>query len=156
MSDRKHGGKFQAYVCGFVFSSDFKTVLLIRKNRPDWQAGRLNGIGGHVEDIDHNTAHAISRECEEETGVFIPPSQWTLVVRTHFPLAQVDFFSVVWPSTSLREFKTITDEALLVEDVAELSETVLPNLNWLIPLCIYRNSSFGGTSISDVIHVHEN
>jgi hypothetical protein len=36
------------YVVGFAFDTDGR-VALIRKNRPEWQAGRLNGIGGHVE-----------------------------------------------------------------------------------------------------------
>ena len=37
------------YVCGFLFSPDRKKVLLIRKRRPAWQAGKLNGVGGKVD-----------------------------------------------------------------------------------------------------------
>jgi len=37
------------YVCGFLFDMAFKHVALINKVRPDWQKGKLNGIGGKVE-----------------------------------------------------------------------------------------------------------
>ena len=37
------------YVVGFAFSADMSRVLLIRKNRPLWMAGKLNGIGGRAE-----------------------------------------------------------------------------------------------------------
>jgi 8-oxo-dGTP diphosphatase len=39
----------QTYACGFLFSLDRTRVLLIRKRRPAWQAGRLNGVGGKIE-----------------------------------------------------------------------------------------------------------
>jgi 8-oxo-dGTP diphosphatase len=38
------------YVVGFLFNSDTNKVCLIKKNRPQWQKGRLNGVGGHIED----------------------------------------------------------------------------------------------------------
>lgn len=40
----------QTYVCGFLFDRSFENVLLIRKNRPEKQKGRLNGVGGKVEE----------------------------------------------------------------------------------------------------------
>ena len=36
------------YVVGFMLSIDGEDVALIRKERPAWQKGRLNGIGGHI------------------------------------------------------------------------------------------------------------
>lgn len=160
MSDGKHEGKFQAYVCGFVFDPDFKEVMLIRKNRPEWQAGKLNGVGGHVEDTDHDAAHAMSRECEEESGLYIPPSAWRNAVRAHFPSAQVDFFYAVHDPTS---GKSLTDETVMSISVKRLStlertskETPLPNLQWLIPFCVYSSRKFEGTQISELLHVYEN
>ena len=35
------------YACGFLFSDDRRHVVLIRKRRPAWQAGKLNGVGGN-------------------------------------------------------------------------------------------------------------
>lgn len=37
------------YVVGFMFSSDKTLVTLIRKNRPKWMNGKLNGVGGKIE-----------------------------------------------------------------------------------------------------------
>lgn len=39
------------YVAGFLFGPmpRHNYVALIRKNKPDWQKGKLNGIGGKVE-----------------------------------------------------------------------------------------------------------
>lgn len=59
------------YVVGFIFSLDRQSVLLIRKNRPQWQLGKLNGIGGEIEKGE--TPHAaMTRECAEECGIVIP------------------------------------------------------------------------------------
>jgi hypothetical protein len=33
-------------VAGFLFRNNDTEVALIRKNKPDWQKGKLNGIGG--------------------------------------------------------------------------------------------------------------
>ena len=63
------------YVAGFVFNPDKTKVALILKNRPQWQKGRLNGIGGKIES--HETPiSAMVREFEEEAGVLIPADQW--------------------------------------------------------------------------------
>lgn len=37
------------YVCGFMCSYDLTRFLLIRKTHPEWQKGKLNGIGGKIE-----------------------------------------------------------------------------------------------------------
>ena len=55
------------YVLGFAFDNNGR-VLLIRKKKPKWQEGLLNGIGGHVEPNELPLA-AMNRECFEETGL---------------------------------------------------------------------------------------
>lgn len=55
------------YVLGIMFSEDEERVLAIWKNRPDWQAGKLNGIGGKIEDGE-TPIEAMRREFREETG----------------------------------------------------------------------------------------
>lgn len=37
------------YVLGFMFDRVGAGVALLRKTKPEWQAGRLNGVGGKVE-----------------------------------------------------------------------------------------------------------
>lgn len=53
------------YVVGFLFADD--EVLLIKKNHPSWQFGKLNGLGGHIEE-NESPLDAMIREFEEESG----------------------------------------------------------------------------------------
>jgi len=55
-----------------------RVVALIRKRRPDWQAGRWNGIGGHREGFEL-PLDAMVREFEEETSVKTYREQWRKV-----------------------------------------------------------------------------
>ena len=58
---------------GFIFNWDLDEVLLIRKNRPVWQSGLLNGIGGHFEEPDKGDAiECWLREVREECGLVLP------------------------------------------------------------------------------------
>lgn len=63
------------YVVGFV--RDQNSVLLVRKIKPDWQAGMLNGIGGKIEPGE-SAADAMVREFDEEVGAIIQPENWRL------------------------------------------------------------------------------
>jgi len=56
------------YALGFLFSKDKEKVVLIKKTKPEWQAGFLNGVGGKVEQGE-TYVEAMIREFEEETGV---------------------------------------------------------------------------------------
>lgn len=56
------------YVLGFMFSEDGTQVALIKKTKPEWQAGKLNGIGGKIEEKEA-MHEAMIREFEEETGL---------------------------------------------------------------------------------------
>jgi 8-oxo-dGTP pyrophosphatase MutT (NUDIX family) len=58
----------QHYVLGLLKNDH--TWFFIRKNRPHWQAGKLNGIGGKVEPGE-NADQAMVRETLEETSVDI-------------------------------------------------------------------------------------
>ena len=55
------------YVLGFAVTPDRK-ILLVEKLRPKWQAGRLNGIGGKIEEGETSIA-AMRREASEEAGL---------------------------------------------------------------------------------------
>lgn len=56
------------YVAGFLFVPDLNYVVLILKNKPDWQRGKLNAVGGKIETGEMSDA-AMAREFAEETGV---------------------------------------------------------------------------------------
>jgi 8-oxo-dGTP diphosphatase len=78
------------YVVGFAFDGlDLPDthVLLIRKKKPDWQRGKLNGIGGKIGDkpsISNETPiQAMVREFHEETGVTNFPGDWSYFALMH-------------------------------------------------------------------------
>lgn len=57
----------QRYVLGVLLDRDEKHVLVIWKNRPAWQAGKLNCIGGKIEENELPIV-AMQREFLEETN----------------------------------------------------------------------------------------
>lgn len=58
------------YVLGFLFDKKGEKVLLIEKNRPAWQAGFLNGVGGKIEP-NETPIQAMVREFKEEAFTVI-------------------------------------------------------------------------------------
>lgn len=50
------------YVLGFLFNENLTKVVLVRKKRPEWQCGLLNGVGGKIEDGEP-PLDAMVREC---------------------------------------------------------------------------------------------
>jgi len=64
------------YVLGFAFTKDKSEIILIEKQKPDWQKGKLNGVGGKVEISDTDAKCAMVREFAEETGVNTLHEKW--------------------------------------------------------------------------------
>jgi 8-oxo-dGTP diphosphatase len=117
------------YSCGFAFVNDF--VVLIQKNRPAWQAGKLNGVGGHVEDgeLFHD---AMVREFKEEAGLLVP--KWEHFATLTGSNSRIAFFRTTLPS--LDGIKTMTDEDILAVRHGDLPDDVVPNLRWLVPMAL--------------------
>lgn len=127
------------YVLGFLFSEDEQRVALIRKNRPNWQAGKLNGIGGKVEPTDAGIHEAMTREFREETGLVVPT--WDYFAAMRGDGWRVHCYRAFGPAD---DAKTVTDE-----EVAVCSSTSgiwgmngVPNLKWLIPLALSEVKTF--------------
>jgi len=116
------------YSCGFLFDP-CGLVALIRKNRPDWQLGKLNGVGGHVEAGE--TFHdCMVREFKEEAGLLVP--EWKRFVNMRSPDWGVAFFHATVPH--LGDVETKTDEPIVVVNAYQLPADTVPNLQWLIPM----------------------
>lgn len=64
------------YVIGFAFDESRERVVLIEKDRPEWQAGKHNGVGGKIETYDESPVAAMVREFKEETGVETTAEEW--------------------------------------------------------------------------------
>ncbi len=56
-------------VVGFYFDNAVTKVALIKKDHPEWQAGKYNGIGGKLEPEDKGSFNAMMREAFEEAGI---------------------------------------------------------------------------------------
>ena len=138
---------FQLYTCGFMFDSHGK-VLLVQKARPKWQIGRLNGIGGKNETFDSPMACMI-REWKEETQN--DHADWTHVCSLSFPEARVDFFKAIVDVLPRFPQENDTGESLLVVEANSLPDSVIPNLKWLIPLCLDPNAYGLGSALKEAI-----
>lgn len=125
------------YVIGFLFSEDGRNVALIRKNKPQWQAGLLNGIGGKIEEGE-TSLQAMHREFLEEAGVQDVDWEAITVVRNeHFSLEIFRAFSEeVWNVASQEE------EQVGIYGVRTLNTPEAPtvdNLRWIIPMLLDRD-----------------
>jgi 8-oxo-dGTP diphosphatase len=126
------------YTVGFAFTTDEKHVALITKKRPTWQAGSLNGIGGHVEESDTSAAIAQEREFFEETGVVIHAAYWECFATLHGPDYMVHCFRTF--TNAVQHMRDMTDEpvCLCPVDLLKTGKRI-PNLDYLIPLAMDRS-----------------
>ena len=126
------------FVAGFMFTADKRKVALVTKNRPEWQKGFLNGIGGKVEAFDANNAAAICREFEEEAGVKTTPEEWQQFAKLEVVgLGYVNFFRAF--SDKAQNIHACTDEEVGLYDAENLPENLISNLRWLIPMSLDEN-----------------
>ena len=96
-----------------------------------WQKGKLNGVGGHIE-LGETPHEAMEREFLEEAGLNI--DNWELGVIMEGKTWKVFFFfAYIAPPIQIIQK---TDELICVERSYPLPLNVLPNLRWLIPLCL--------------------
>ena len=146
-------------VLGFMIFEQH--VTLLEKVKPEFMAGRWNGVGGRVEEargcLGEAEIHAMVREFEEETGTATQPEHWTLTISLthggnvvnvfHGDGAAVDFWGIPWRARGKAErVRNWRRDAL--------PDAIMPNLRWMIPLqlaevkfplYIEDVSSFGAT-----------
>ena len=120
------------YAVGFLFNKDFSKVVLINKARPDWQKGRLNGVGGHYEDYDLSLNATMERELKEETGYDF--KNWILIGN----LRSYDWSVGVYAGQADiidDDIKQTTDEKPeLVKYPLDPTLKTIDNVHWLLPL----------------------
>lgn len=86
-------------------------VVLIRKTKPEWQAGKLNFVGGKVED-DETPLDCMVREFREETSVDIPADDWKYVGQMSRPdVFEISMFAHT--SNAINGVITTTEEQIL-------------------------------------------
>jgi 8-oxo-dGTP diphosphatase len=129
------------YSLGFLFSKDYRTVALIKKNKPDWQKGLLNGIGGKKE-VSETLLECMVREFKEETGFLF--TNWEHFLDIGNDTFLVSCFKGI--CDNLRELESTTDEKIQVENVSLMlavgHKDMIPNLRWILPFALDNEVDF--------------
>jgi len=130
------------YSLVFLFKKEMDQVLLIRKIKPEWQNGLFNGVGGLKELSDKNFLSCAIREMHEETGLVLKDDQLKEICSMHGKdnVWNVNVFAGIYDS-KMGEAKTLTAEdvewVLITPHFHEhFHPQMLPNLLWLIPMCV--------------------
>lgn len=133
------------YVLGFLFDAAKGSVVLIQKNRPEWQCGKYNGVGGKIE-LGESPREAMVREFEEETGVRVP--QWTCFNTitgdqaadpTRVASRIYCFYAVdenkFWAAESMTDEKVEQTPLCIIDKIP-----AIPHIKWLIPQALANAS----------------
>jgi 8-oxo-dGTP diphosphatase len=124
------------YVAGFVFCNH--DVALVLKNKPNWQKGLWNGIGGKIEPGEF-AKEAMIREFFEETGNKF--ECWReMVILTDMRGWKVHFFGLFIESMADINLpaKNDRDEILRWHGIDDFPDNCIHNLHWLIPFCFHQ------------------
>jgi 8-oxo-dGTP pyrophosphatase MutT (NUDIX family) len=111
------------YVAGFLFTADLQQVVLIWKNKPQWQAGKVNAVGGKVEG-DESPTVAQMREFEEETGVLF--EDWRVFLKMQLPESKENdiVYFAVGASDLAKRVGSPTDEKVCLIEVDSIKHGV--------------------------------
>lgn len=122
----------QEYVVGFMFDTPGAVVVLIRKNRPEWQAGKLNGVGGKIEPGEL-AYDAMVREFKEETGLY--HTEWQNYAVLESPRSKVWVYRTFVQTNTLTSVRTMEDEPIELHNTHRFNYAWegVPNLSWLVP-----------------------
>ena len=127
------------YVAGFLFRKNNTEVALVEKQRPKWQKGLHNGIGGKIE-LGESPEEALVREFREETGWTTTESAWT-----KYHIINGDdwcvyfYYSFDGDSAVLETVETEIIKWVPVVDVYTNKLTIIHNLKELIQLALEQN-----------------
>jgi len=122
------------YCLGFIFTPSGDHLWMVRKNRPEWQAGLLNGIGGKLEvELGEDGIQAQVRETFEETGWQSHYHDWRSFHTMKFEDATVYCYTTKTDAVLM----SMTDEEIVLVDVDEASRwnrRMVDNMFYLIPM----------------------
>ncbi len=122
------------YVLALLFTPDRERVVLMRRTRPAWQAGRVNALGGKLA-AGESPLEGARREVREESGVDV--AEWEEFLVWEDP---------VYRMHALRAFddaalsaRTAEDQEVFLARVDTLPPELIDNLRWLVPLALDRD-----------------
>ena len=126
------------YTLGFLFNPEKTKVVLIKKERPTWQAGRLNGIGGHVEK-DETSLACMEREFKEEVDYAnhreLNWRRYASLISTSF---FIDCFAAIGDITSVKSVPLQEEVVILDLDKITVTRTkdLIENVPFLISMAL--------------------
>jgi 8-oxo-dGTP diphosphatase len=124
-----------------MFSKNRELLLLIRKSRPQWQKGFLNGIGGSIEG-DETPLEAMKREGIEETGLSPEWIHKGVMQGINNDGSNFECHIFYAYSDIVYHYEQKEDEKLgLYNPKAIDPREVITNLNFLIPYGMYQDGS---------------
>ena len=141
------------YTLGFMFSENKDDVLLIRKAKPDWQAGKLNGLGGHLEPGE-SWVEGMIREFREEAHLDTTAEDW----KSFGYLAGAEFSIRLFYAVSndIYKARSTTAEAVRITRVEDIHKVaVVPHIQWLVPLAQQGTYVVNGIYMPDMPKVME-
>ena len=127
----------RTFVLALLFTGNGKEVVLMRRTRPAWQAGRVNALGGAIRSGE-SAPVAARREVREECGVDV--AEWTEVLVWEDAEYRMHVLSTM--SELARGARTLEDQEIFLVDVGALPANVIENLRWLVPLALDRDVAF--------------
>ncbi len=141
--------KQKNYVLGFLFDKkDAERVVLIKKDRgPSFNIGKLNGVGGKIEP--HEVPiEAMIREFKEEAGIDIIDWKYFLKLKHIWEdktEANIWVFKAFSEEGSEAAYTAESEEigSYWLEDVLDEFNTMVHNLNWIIPLALDKEQTSG-------------
>ena len=129
-----HAEPHFVYVLALLFTPDRRRVVLMRKTRPAWQAGRVNALGGKLGAAETPLA-AARREVREEAGVDV--DGWEEFLVWEDPVYRMHAVRAF--HRAAHEAHTAEDQEVFLADVAQLPVELIDNLRWLVPLALDRD-----------------
>lgn len=125
------------YTIGILFDQEKDSVMLIKKVKPEWQAGKLNFPGGKIEEGE-NEFDCVAREFVEEAHVDIPPSEWVHIGRiNNEDNYLVEIFMAIYDEDRHGDWCSMTDEKIDWYAVTNLPKNVIHNIPFLVGYALY-------------------
>ena len=122
------------YVLALLFTPERDRVVLMRKTRPAWQAGRVNALGGKLLPGE-SAADAARREVLEEAGVAV--DGWEEFLVWEDPVYRMHALRAFDPAATAAH--TAEDQEVLLAPTDALPAELIENLRWLVPLALDRD-----------------
>jgi len=129
------------YVVTFLFTTNMDKVWMVEKQKPDWQKGCLNGIGGKIEK-DELPIEAAIRELKEEAGID-KMNLWELGYMFGTNNDSSGFKVWIFTGVTDLELKTMEAEQILLKKINEKTKVYISfTRHSIIPISFVMEAGF--------------